>query len=631
MGIVGDAEAAPKQLRIGFMQKVDSLNPYVGLNDAAYIFYGLVYDTLNVIDDQMDPMPNLALGVWALPTTDANMTGLPYGSVWQYNITSNAKWMDGEPFTADDVVWNINLNCKNYDSMWAYQPYSFFMEEAVKIDDQTVRIYFWDKASGNPKPASYAYVSVPMLPRHMLNGMSAFDIGFNWTGVFSQTDSPGVPIVGTGPFMGTKNIYQEWITGNKLTLKKNPNYHWALDKGPQWEIKFDQLIMRFFDDSTAMTYALENSEIDVAAFPPQAYRSIKEDVAAGRAKNITTYDGPKVTQYWTEIGFCMNPISGGDTNPSRVDPVIRQALAMATNKSYIVENYYLGLADPATTIIPPINTDWHYEPTANETWKFNLTAAEEMLDAHGYRRPGAGQVRVCTNDSLAVQNGWVSEGRPLVYEMLLRREYPEERDIAQYLEGQWAQIGVDLNYVILDEAAMSTKVYTYKYDSMIWYWSADIDPNYQLFCVASNSWFGWNDNKYDSKAYDENYTNSVYTMNMTERKTYVDNCQRISYEDCAYILLAYVHQTYAWRNDTFSGWGNWQTHPGRSVDNFWTGNPLYFDLVYIGKDGGGGVDPLVIVIAVVVVAAVVVASVLLMRMRKKKGGALKEGSSPLGD
>ena len=59
---------------------------------------------------------------------------------------------------------------------------------------------------------------------------------------------------------------------------------------------------------------------------------------------------------------------------------------------------------------------------------------------------------------------------------------------------------------------------------------------------------------------------------------YVDNCQRISYRDAHFILLTYADATYGWRTDTFTGWGDWEAHPGRSVDNFWTGNPLYLDL-----------------------------------------------------
>jgi PKD repeat protein len=48
--------------------------------------------------------------------------------------------------------------------------------------------------------------------------------------------------------------------------------------------------------------------------------------------------------------------------------------------------------------------------------------------------------------------------------------------------------------------------------------------------------------------------------------------------DSPYIILAYPYQTYAWRNDTFSGWGDWAADPGRSLDNYWTGNQLFFDL-----------------------------------------------------
>ena len=65
MGIM-NAEAADEQpiskLRIGFMQSIDSLNPYVGLNDASYIFYGLVYDAMDVIDNDMNPWPDLIKG-----------------------------------------------------------------------------------------------------------------------------------------------------------------------------------------------------------------------------------------------------------------------------------------------------------------------------------------------------------------------------------------------------------------------------------------------------------------------------------------------------------------------------------------------------------------------------------------
>jgi len=634
MGIVGDASAKvqPTKLTVGFMQGIDSMNPYVGLNDASYIFYGFVYDALGVIDNQMQPSPDLALDPpWAVPnnTGDPDMVGMPLGSVWQYNITQNAYWSDGEPFTADDVIYNIWLNAEktHYESMWAYQPYSYFMHQAWKVNDYTVRISFWDRVTEKPMPASYAYlISIPMLPKHMLQGMNYADIGLNWSGVFSQLESPDMPIVGTGPFIAGPNIYDEWVAGDHLTLLKNPRYHWKADYGK--EIKFDQLIMRFFQDSTTMVLALENNEIDIAAYPPTAWDAIKSDVDSGKAHNITAFTGPKITQYWTEIINCMNQ---GGPNPSRLDPVIRLAEHMATNKSYIIDNYYLGLADPGSTLIPPINKAWHYEPNATEMVQYNLSAARDLLEANGYVDTDGDTIRECTASSYAVQQGYVQEGKKLVYQMLVRKEYPEEKDIAKYIQGQWAQIGISIIYSVVEELKLSTDVYSYNYDTAIWYWSADIDPNYQLFAVSSYAINGWSDCKYESKAYDDNYTLSVQTIDREQRKVFVDNAQRVFYKDNVYIIMACPWQTYAWRNDTFTGWGDWLADPGRSMDNFWMGNPLFFDLVPQVPPPKPPLDWKVIAAGGAVAAAVVIALVYLFMRSRKKEGKIKEGGSPLGD
>jgi PKD repeat protein len=215
---------------------------------------------------------------------------------------------------------------------------------------------------------------------------------------------------------------------------------------------------------------------------------------------------------------------------------------------------------------------------------YNLTAAAQLLEENGYRYANPGDtVRVATADSYAVKSGLVANGTPLTFEMIVRREYPEEKNIAAFLKDQWAQIGVTLNYMIVDEAELSARVYLYSYDTAIWYWSSDVDPNYMLFCKAKESWSGWNDNMWNNASYEQNYTNSVRAMDPYERQVYVDNCQRIEFLDADYILLAYPNQTYAWRDDTFSGWGDWAPNPGRSIDNYYTANPLWFDLVSLAN------------------------------------------------
>jgi peptide/nickel transport system substrate-binding protein len=622
-------EQSERVLRMGFLQDVDNMNPNLGQNDASYVFYGLVYDNPQCIDDNLSVVGNLVLDSRPVPLTDPEMidTDRPYGSIWEYNITLNAMWHDGEPFTIDDFVWNMNIQCDNltYTSMWAFQPFTYFTEYAKEIDEDTARVYFYDRATGEPKASSYAYeLGIPMLPKHKLEKETNDYIASNWDGTFNDTTPP---IVGTGPFKASSTILSDWRAGNSLTFIRNEDYHW----GPEFNmyVQFDQVVMRFYDDASAMSLALQSGDLDIAQFPPDTYKAIKDKVESRDRdfRHIETYDGPKITGYWTEIEVCMGE---GGPNPCRLDPAVRHALAMATNKTHIVQNYYQGLADEGSTVIAPIYTDWHYEPTADEKWDFDLEAAAKVLDDAGYRYPTPGaSLRVATSDSWAVKTGRVPLDKPLEFQMLIRTEYPEEKLIAGYLDSVWSQIGIGLDWEnnVMAESLMSKKVYGYLYDTCIWYWSSDVDPNYQLYVQTSLAWGGWSDNRYYNASYEQNYMDSVSAMDYATRKVYVDACQRIHYLDASWIIMANVHQTYAWRTDSFTGWGDWSLTPGRSLDNFWTGNPLFFVLEYTGG-GGGGFDWQTAAIAGGVVAAIAAVIVVYVWRKRKKGETIKE--SPLG-
>ncbi|MGB2581210.1 MAG: ABC transporter substrate-binding protein, partial [Thermoplasmata archaeon] len=191
----GDDE---RVLRIGFMEKVDSLNPNVGLTDASWTLYGLVYDCLQAVGNDLESTPNLALD-WNIAEDYE-----PYGSAWEFSITPNAQWHDGEPLTADDVAFTINLNAEYFTQMWAYQPYTYYMDYAEKVDADTVRIHFYDRKTVQPMSVAFAdSLFIPIMPKHLLQDMTVGDIGFNWIGAFEGYDPP---MVGTGPFMATEDI-----------------------------------------------------------------------------------------------------------------------------------------------------------------------------------------------------------------------------------------------------------------------------------------------------------------------------------------------------------------------------------------------------------------------------------------
>ena len=337
----------------------------------------------------------------------------------------------------------------------------------------------------------------------------------------------------------------------------------------------------------------------------------------------------KCTQYWTEIGFNMN---NAGPNKWRLDPAARHALAQAVDKTYIITNFYKGYGKEGTGLISPVTPFWHWEPSAAEHWDYNLTVAAAALQAAGYIDTNDDGWRECTVTSAAVQNGWSLEGAKLNLQMMIRMEYPEEKEIAKFLEEQWAIIGVDLTYDIMLEDVLAKNCYAYGYDSMIWYWSADPDPNFMLFCQSKKSIDGWSDNMYTNPDYEDNYSASIQEFDEATRQEHVKNCQKISYQDAAYMILAYVYSTYAWRTDTFSGWGDWAADPARSLDAFWTANPLFFDLEYIGSPPPPPPYGLIAVGAVIAVAVVIAAVYMVRRGKKKREiGGGDESGSPLGD
>ncbi|HEY5605844.1 MAG TPA: ABC transporter substrate-binding protein, partial [Thermoplasmata archaeon] len=107
--VATNAEAqGPVTLRIGFLANIESLNPFRGLNDADYLFYGLIYDYLFALDEYGNPLPSIAV--------DAVSDAQRYN--WTYTIREGIKWHDNTPLTADDVAWTINYQIPSGETFW---------------------------------------------------------------------------------------------------------------------------------------------------------------------------------------------------------------------------------------------------------------------------------------------------------------------------------------------------------------------------------------------------------------------------------------------------------------------------------------------------------------------------------
>jgi ABC-type transport system substrate-binding protein len=560
--------AAPVDMSVGFLEAIDSLNPFRAINDPAYVLMGLIYDYLFSLDQDGNLVPNVALDA----TCDAVCMN------WTYQIRQGVLWHDGTPLTAVDVAFTINYNIQNFFQLWAFEPY---VNRIIQCSSATrpycgaavtspwnVTVYF-----DRPFVPGKA-LFIPIIQEAQWRSISASQAQYQF-----ENANP----IGTGPFIADANIFDRWSTAQPLLVHKNPNYHpVGSHVGPAF---IDNLYLQQFADENTLVAAVRAGTIQLAKMTSAGYGAL------GGLAGIERQETLPVTHYSLEIGFqqLSSPPVNGKLNPTRWDEQVRRALAMATNKDYVIQTIYQGKGVRGTSLMSPVTPQWFYDPTqetgANLT--FDLAAANALLDSAGYTDRVAnpnvpGGVRAAAADRTFVNtNGelvTIPAGTQISFTMATRLEFPQEYQTALYLRAEWARVGVLLTIKNELESALSADVYDGAVETYIWYWSGDPDPNYLLSCESGYTLDGWNDNYWDNATYNQLYVDHLAATDPVQRQQITRQAEKLHYQSAVYIIYIYPYGEWAYRTDHFSGWGDWNAHPYRQIDAFWGANPLFFDL-----------------------------------------------------
>jgi len=667
------ADAEAKVFYIGMGESVTSANPFVGIYDSDYLFYSYVYDYLLFPNEDGVATPNLAKSWWHMNGTVAAATGSdfstlsfhpnasdwPAGSIWEYNLTENVFWNDGEPFNADDVVFTMKIQTgSGYMNFWAYQPYTKWIDHCEKVGDYKVRVYFTDRTTHEPVPAAWANsMSIPMMPKHIFSEFPDAYIAQNWT---------GIPAIGTGPFMGTPSLPSEMIAKESITLVKNPWWNFTENgvvKGlggfHNRTIQIDKLVMKFYAEEQTLIVDLKTEKLDASEVTATNYFALKENKPAG-LNLISLYSS---TVYSKISHFNVNEQASALLNPTRLDPALLRATAVATNKSYIVKAIFKGLATEGVGILSPVwpqyywtpphdetstfnvtdgagTVKWHYTLPLDEVMSFNLTLANKILDEAGYiwtdathtlRKVGPDAADRLVNLGI-VGDASAVIGKTLEFEDVYEIEVYEDKDVSEYLSSEWAHIGVKLTQKPVNVGVWNQLVYGFQYLFDETYWSGDCDPNYLMYIVTSYAMDGWNEFGTRSPVYDNLYNLQAKEFNVTKRQEYLDDCQKWQYlAGGAMIYTVYPKTTYAYNNASegsgkWGNWGNWTEHPGLAIDHFWGETPIFYTVKWVGNDKV--TDLTTMIIAGAAIAAIIAAAAAMMIMRKRKTQSLLDEEEP---
>ena len=567
--------AAKVTLRVGLVNAVDNLNPFIGYSTPSYLVYHLNYSQLTGYEAaDVTPAPDLAES-WS---HDAS------GKVWTFKIRSGVTWQDGRPCTARDVAFTYTYIIKN--QMSAFTSYTAGIEKVEAPDDATA-VFTCSK----PK-ANILGMVVPILPEHIWSKIDPKTAG--------QSFQNKPRLVGTGPFQVV-----EFKRGEYTRLAANPGYFLGRPK-------IDELILEEYTNPDTMVQDLRSGAIDACWGIPEAqFEPLSQD------PGFQAID--YVVKGYDELGFnCYAGPSLG--SPVLKDWKFRQALQWAIDQNTLVSIAYSGYATPGSTIMVQgfyRDPDWHWTPPADVAYSFDPAKATRAMAAAGYKTDGGKLLD--------------KRGKPIALRLFACEAPAQGQRIGKLLVGWLEAIGIDVKFTYMTEGAMNEYLYNEKdgvftpnMDLFVYNWTGDVDPDFMLSIFLKSQIGDWSDCAWWSPQYDELYSEQAATIDPAQRKTLIDEMQQIVYEQSPYVILAYPKGLEAENTSRWEGWVQSPSGTGSaifSVDN--TDSYLFVHPkagAMAPKKSAAALLPIVLGAAALVVIVVIVVFVRRSRGRVEEQG-----------
>lgn len=343
----GSGSAAPGKgsstLTMGIPSTPDTLDP--GATGLAL--------TLLITFAMFDPLvwwlPNASGGGDFHPGLAESYTVSPDASVYTFKLRKDVTFHDGTKFDATAVKATydhvVDPATKSKSGLGALGPY----KETKILDPYTVQIVFTkpnasflhQQAAGN-----FGIASPTALTKY---GPTGF----------------GNHPVGSGPFM-----FSTYVSGDRLTLVKNPKYAWGPSVlGATGPPALEQLVFRIVADDNGRYNALQSGQVQIAMnLPPNSIAAAKK---SGKYQQMT------VPSIGTPSGMPINV-----TKFPTDDIKVRQAIMYAVDQDKLVKDVRFGVDTPAHSVLTAITPGYSKESAA--LYSYDPAKANALLDEAGW-------------------------------------------------------------------------------------------------------------------------------------------------------------------------------------------------------------------------------------------------------
>jgi peptide/nickel transport system substrate-binding protein len=379
----GGSQNEQATLYYGLTLAPSGIDPHVNASSELGIPLTSVYDTLVYQDQNGNFVPGLAQR-WEI--SDDGLT-------YTFYLRDDVTFHDGTAFNAAAVQANLeritNPDTASQKAVFMLGPY----QSTTVLDEFTVQIH----------------LSRPYAP--LLDALGQVYLGIASPAALEKWGADyQFHQVGTGPFK-----FVEYVPNDHLTLERNPDYKW----GPsvfenQGQAYLERVEFRFFSDPATRAPALETKEMHVMGeVPPRD--AARLDSSADFVLHAIPIPG-QPSQFFLNTGLA--PLD---------DLRVRQALLYATDRQAIVQTLF-GDTSPAG-LGPLSAVSQGYDRAVGDFYPYDPGKAAALLEEAGW----------LNNDGIREK-----DGAPLQLTMILGG-WGFNPDMAQLIQAQWAEVGVQLN------------------------------------------------------------------------------------------------------------------------------------------------------------------------------------------
>ncbi|MBP1850092.1 extracellular solute-binding protein [Rhizobium halophytocola] len=384
----------------------------------------------------------------------------------QFNLNPKAHWNDGEPVTADDVIFSFNLLADK-----GRPPYSSRMkviDKIDKIDEHTVRFTFNDQAN---RETPLLIAMSPVLPKHAIDPDS-----FDQSSLESR--------VASGPYK-IKSLQP----GEKITWERDPNY-WGKDIPSKVGFdNYDEISVSYFLQDSTLFEAFKKGNVDVYPDGSAGHWERAYDFPAASAGDVVKEEF-KSGLPTGMLGFVFNT-----RRPIFADEKVREALSIAFDFHWLNKNLFdsayqrtesfwqnsalgaygnaandseLALLGDAAKAMPPTLLEGEYTLPASDgsgADRKNLRAAVNLLKQAGYTIKGAKMVD--------------KNGRQLAFEVMTQS--PDQEKMAIAYQRTLQLIGVAMAIRTVDDAQYQARSNSFDYDMIVKSYTSSLSPGAEQF------------------------------------------------------------------------------------------------------------------------------------------------------